>query len=138
MTSRRDFDPAEAAQITERIDQFFTFVRDAIDDPRIIEAIPNDSELMFRDVVHQGLSIRLTAYLPKHPGARWGARVTGMTLNAVAVAPPSSELQTPRDGVERYPTVAGYDTAEAALDALEAEIGAVEQSGTVPRRAAGD
>jgi hypothetical protein len=137
MTSRRNIDPAEAAQITERIDQFFNFVRDAIDDPRIIEAIPNGSELMFRDVEHQGQSIRLTAYLSKDPGARWGARVSGSRQPAAVEVPSPSRIPTIRDRSGQWPSVAGYDTAEAALDALEAAIGTGEQSRPMTRRAVG-
>lgn len=137
MNSRRDFDPAETAQVAERIDRFFAFMRDAIDDPRIIEAIPNDSELTFRDVVRRGRTMRLTAYLPKHPGARWGARVTGIAPTAVPVASSSTETQEPRDDADRWPRVDGYDTAEAALDALEAAIDAAEEARPVVRRAVG-
>jgi hypothetical protein len=36
-----------------------------------------------------------------------------------------------------WPIVSGYDTAEAALDALEAEISAGPQPGPVDRRAVG-
>ncbi len=75
---RSDVDSVPAAQITERIDQTFDFVRDVIDDPQILETIPNGSELVFRDAMDQEHSIRLTAYLPKHPGARWGARASGV------------------------------------------------------------
>lgn len=135
MTGQHDIDPARAAQITERIDRGFDFVRDVIDDPRILETIPHESMLMFRTVLRRGETMRLTAYLPKHPGARWGARVTGKTPAAVAAAPPPSETQTTRDAVDQSPSVAGFETSEAALDALEAEITSIEWSVPENRRA---
>lgn len=123
MTDHHEIDPARAAQITERIGQVFDFVRDAIDDPRILEAIPSGSMLMFRDVLHHGQSLRLAAFLPKHPGAHWGARVSGPMPTASAGSPLLS--------------VAGYDTSDAALDALEAELRTVVRPGWTARRAAG-
>ena len=137
MNYRDGIDPARAAQITERIDQGFDFVRDVVDNPRILETIPHESMLMFLCISHRERTMRLTAYLPKYPGARWGARVTGVAPTAVPVASPQSDSQAPRDDVERLPRVDGYDTAEAALDALEAGIGDAEKSGPVNRRAVG-
>ena len=137
MTYHDDIDPARAAQITERIDQGFDFVRDVIDDPRILETIPHESMLMFRHVLRHGETMRLTAYLPKNPGASWGARVTGKTPAAVTAAPPSSETQIPRDAVDRSPSVAGFDTSEAAINTLEAEITSVEWFEPATRRAVG-
>lgn len=137
MTDRHDIDPARAALITERIDQTFDFVRDVIENPQILETIPNGSMLMFRDVVHQRKSIRLTAYLPKHPGARWGARVTGAAPNTSVGAPPPSESRASWDHGERWPHVAGYDTSDAALDALEGELRNLVRSGRMARRAVG-
>lgn len=130
-------DPIRASQITERIDQGFDFVQDVIDNPQILETIPNESMLMFRYVLRRVWTMRLTAYLPKHPGARWGARVTGMTPTAIPIDSPSSVTLAPRDDIARLPTVAGHDTAEAALDALEAELGAAERAEPVARRAVG-
>ncbi len=134
---RPDIDPKRASQITERIDQGSDFVRDVIDNPQILETIPNESMLKFRYVLRRGWTTRLTAYLPKHPGARWGARVTGMTPTAILIDSRSSPTQAPRDEVERLPSVDGYDTAEAALDALETQIGAAERAEPVTRRAVG-
>jgi hypothetical protein len=134
---KSDVDSVPAAQITERIDQTFDFVRDVIDDPRILETIPNGSELVFRDAVDQERSIRLTAYLPKHPGARWGARVSGVTSTATAGAPPPSETRATPDHGGGWPSVAGFDTSDAALDALVAELRAFAPSGWAARRAIG-
>lgn len=134
---RPDIDPIRASQITERIDQGFDFVRDMIDNPQILETIPNESMLMFRDVLRRGWTMRLTAYLPKLPGARWGARVTGMTPTAMPIDSHLRENPAPCDNVDRLPSVAGYDTAEAALDALEAELGAANRAEPVARRAVG-
>jgi hypothetical protein len=130
MTSRREISPAEAAQTTQRIDQFFNFMRDAIDDPQILESMPSDSTLMFRDIVHKGQLIRLTAFLPKQLGALWGARVSG-------IVPLGAPLAVGGRGSEG-PSVAGHDTADAALDALESEIGAVTPSQPDAQHAAGD
>ena len=137
MTDRRDIDPAQAAQITERIGQTFDFVRDAIANPRMLEEIPSGSMLRFRDVLVEDQHVRLTAYLPKQPGAQWNARVSGPVTDGMPGHSLEAGRRLPWIHGERYPTVAGYDTAEAALDALEAEIGAVGRSGQDPRRAVG-
>jgi hypothetical protein len=137
MTDRRDIDPEQAAQITERIGQTFNFVRDAIANPRMLEEIPSGSMLRFRDVFSEGQRIRLTAFLPKQPGAQWDARVTGTVLETIPERSAEAERQPPLIHLERYPSVVGYETAEAALDALAAKISADSQSGPVDRRAIG-
>jgi hypothetical protein len=83
MTDRRDIDPEQAAQITERIGQTFNFVRDAIANPRMLEEIPSGSMLRFRDVFSEGQRIRLTAFLPKQPGAQWDRNGVGNDSRAL-------------------------------------------------------
>jgi len=137
MTAQRDIDPAEAAQITERIGQTFDFVRDAIANPRMLEEIPNGSTLGFRDILIEDQHVRLTAYRPKQPDAQWDARVSGPVVDTSPGQSIETGRQLPWVATGRYPTVAGYETAEAALDALEAAISATEQTEPKTRRAVG-
>lgn len=138
MTYQDDIDPARAAMITERIDQTFNFVRDAIANPRMLEEIPNGSTLGFRDALIEGQHVRLTAYRPKQSDAQWDARVSGPIVDTSSGHSVEAGRQLPWVATGRFPTVAGYDTAEAALDALEAEICTIEQPRPITRRAAGD
>jgi hypothetical protein len=138
MTDRRDIDPEEAAQITERIGQSFNFVRDAIANPRMLEEIPNGSKLRFRDILCDGQGVRLTAYLPNESDAQWDARVSGPVTDAIPERSLTAKHQPPWFHEGRYLNVAGYDTAEAALDALEAAISSTETAAPITRRAAGD
>ncbi|MDQ3226420.1 MAG: hypothetical protein M3Q50_07305 [Chloroflexota bacterium] len=137
MTDPYDVDRAQAAQITERIGQTFDFVRDAIDDPRILALIPSGSTVMFRDGMHQGRQIRLIAYRPKQPSARWGAEVSEAALSAVADSSQIPETEPLRRG-RRWPCVEGYLTAAAALDALEAKLRDAERPGWASRHAVGE
>lgn len=129
MTSQHSIDPAEAAQITENLDRAFDFMRDVIDDPYILETIPDGSMLIFRNISLDGQIVRLIAFLPKQPGVRWGARVSGV----VPLDAPLAARGLGSDG----PSVGGYETADAALDALEAEIRLAEPSRWISRRAVG-
>ena len=119
------------------IGQTFNVVRDAIANPQMLEEIPNGPMLRFRDVPLEGQQICLTAYLPKKPDARRDARGSGPVIDAIPQHVPETRHLPPWVQSERDPSVAGYDTAEAALDALEVEIGASEQVEPAIRRAVG-
>ena len=138
MTDSRDIGPAQAAQITKRIGQTFDFVRDAIDDPRILEHVPSGSTLMFRGRMHQGRQIRLVAYRPQRSTARWGAHVSGATSTDAPGPPPCIETRSSGRRGERWPSVEDYETAAAALDALEARLRDAELSDWVSQRAVGE
>jgi hypothetical protein len=108
--TEHDIDEAEAAIITQRIGQTFGFVRDVLDNPALLEIIPDKSRLVFRDIIVKEIGLRLTAFpSPAHPGM-WEARITGppeLAKRAQASAAP----QTPPPGIG--------ESAERALDALE-------------------
>ena len=97
---------AQAPTITRRLQQGSEFLRDVLDDPRILEEIPTGATLHFRDVTMDQGQVRLTAYHTPEM-ADWMARVTGVSGEVVA---------------ERPPFAASGPTAEAALDALETEV----------------
>lgn len=106
MSPRHDIDDAQAAVIDQRIGQSFAFLRDVLADPALIERIPTGATLRHRDVVLPAdhAVVRLTAY--QTPAmATWSALVTGST-----------------DARRAEAVIATSESAEAALDALEAEL----------------
>ncbi|MBA2598794.1 MAG: hypothetical protein H0V00_19405 [Chloroflexia bacterium] len=124
MNQDDDIDEARAALIDQRIGQTFDFLSDVIDDPKLLEAIPDGSKLAFRDITIRRYQFRLTASRPRDPAERWTARVTGYTkpgarhgTNAGAVENPMH----PPHGIP-LPEAQTGATAPAALDALEAEL----------------
>jgi hypothetical protein len=106
MSDHYDVDPIQAVQITQRIGQTFDFIRDAIDDPRVLEEIPSGSVLFFRDLVIDQTAFHLTAYAADAHAGDWRARVTGS----------SSGHSTGRHTEETG------DTAVIALDKLAARL----------------
>lgn len=113
MSQHDDIDDAQAALIDKRIGYAFDFIGDVIDDPRLLDAIPDGSRLAFRDVVLGGFSFRLTAYLPPEARDRWSALVTGHCSIGS------------QDEAEMAPTPSAFTTgktAVSALDVLEAEL----------------
>jgi hypothetical protein len=77
MDERDDgIDEARAATITANIDRAFAFVADVIDDPAILERIPDDPRRVIREARVGGHHLRLAAYRPE-VSERWGISVTG-------------------------------------------------------------
>lgn len=113
MSRYDDIDDARAALIDQRIGQSFEFLGDVIDDPRLLDAIPDGSRLAFRDVALGGFSFRLTA--DQHPDTRdrWIALVTGRHGAG-------SEGET--ESSRKPDASATGKTAALALDALELEL----------------
>lgn len=105
-----DIDEFEAALITHRIGQSFAFVRDVLNNPALLELIPDKVELVFRDFTANERDFRLTAYSVSDTNEIWEARVTGPLVRD------SGGLGSFRDVFSRG------DTAELALDALESAI----------------
>jgi hypothetical protein len=100
----------QAAQIDRRLAQGFNFMRDVIDDPRLLTVVPDGSTLFFRDVEIPGRQIRLVAY--KVPGSAhtWAARLTGSTR---------TDTDETGHAIVIPASVESDDSAEAALDAFE-------------------
>jgi hypothetical protein len=132
-----DITDDQAAQIDERLGQAFAFVRDMIDAPEVLEAIPHGGTLYFRDISWLGEPLRLTAHpAPDHPDL-WTARVTGPAQLVVASrrwAPPTRSRGLARRRASQPLDPETAPTADAALDALEAKLRAAERDFWDPRR----
>jgi len=114
-------DEARAATITANIERAFGFVADVIDNPRILDLIPDGSSLAIREAWIGRLHLRLTAYRPTE-SSRWGARVTGIVDGR---AGPGAERPTPPIDPEILAAVGdGADAGEAFAN-LEAELRAI-------------
>ena len=100
----------QAAQIDQRLGQGFAFLRDVVDDPRLLIVVPDGSTLFFRDVEIPGHQIRLVAYRIPDADNRWAARMTGSTK--AGDVEPGHALMVPA-------SVECDESAEAALDAFE-------------------
>lgn len=121
----RGIDPARVVTIETRIDQAFAFAQDVIECPELLDDIPDGATLYFRDVVYEGITLRLTAHPNQSRPGWWTARVTG----PLSVALPSRQW-TPPVGVcgagrwgspPTYPE--GGPTPKEALDALQEKLG---------------
>jgi hypothetical protein len=124
-------DDATALLIEQRIDQAFAFMYDVIDDPDVLEEIPDGSRLEFRDIDCQGIRLRLTAYPSPDRAGWWIARITGPAEIAAAARSLASKWESP-------PTSpAGGPTAEAALDTLAEKLRGADFPNQNVRRAVG-
>lgn len=124
MNQHDDIDDARATLIDQRISQAFDFLADVIDDPDVLETIPDGATLAFRDVAIRRYRFRLTAYRPPGSGEGWMARVTGYTRSGSrngAKARPVENGPHPPHGIG-VPDIQTRETAMAALDALEAAL----------------
>jgi hypothetical protein len=127
MSQHDDIDDARAALIDQRIGQSFEFLGDVIEDPRLLDAIPDGSRLAFRDVTIRGVRFRLTAYQAPERRDRWGALVTGYSR---AESRNGDSGHSAGDHARFAPAGSLPDiqlgkTARPALDALEAELRAL-------------
>lgn len=136
--SDHSIDPERAALITRRMGQAFTFARDVIDAPSILDEIPDGSTLLFRDIEYHGEQVRLTAHpSPDRPGW-WTARVTGpaqLVTESRRWDPPietraiGGKWSSPPSFPESGPT------ATDALDALEEKLHESDRPQTMARGA---
>jgi hypothetical protein len=138
--SDHSIDPERAALITKRMAQAFAFARDMIDTPALLEEIPDGSTLLFRDVVHHGEQIRLTAHPSPDRPDWWSARVTGpaqLAIESRRWIPPietrgmGGKWSSPPSFPEKGPT------AKDALDALEEKLLESNRPQAMMRRATG-
>lgn len=136
--SDRTIPPERAKLIGKRIAQAFAFARDVIDAPDLLEEIPDGSTLLFRDVMFQGLSLRLTAHPAQDRPGWWTARVTGpanLANESLRWLPPvgthgmggkwGSPPTYPEDG----------PTPKDALDTLEEKLRDSDRADIVAKRA---
>ena len=112
MSDRRNIDPEEAAEVTRRIGQAFDFAQDMIDDPSVLQQIPDGSTLRFGGVDVAGVHVRLTASRRSGIDQVWTARVTGCSGPEAPSSEPRGAHHLDLEAVETG------DTAEAALEAL--------------------
>ncbi|MGH8010683.1 MAG: hypothetical protein ACREQ3_27130 [Candidatus Binatia bacterium] len=116
----------KSAQITERIGETFDFARDVLNDPTILEEIPDGAEIGLRNVTIQEQIYHIVAYRPEGESNRWVARTTGRT--------------NPGKVRDRHFWVSirlrSDISAEAAMDSVESALRAAEESDQVARRIA--
>lgn len=110
MCEQNSIDPARAALISHRIGQTFSFMRDVIDDPRLLTLVPDGSTLFFRDIEIPGHQLRLVAYKAPGSAEKWAARLTGSTR---------SDADEAGHAIVIPASVESDESAEAALDAFE-------------------
>jgi hypothetical protein len=137
--SDHDIDPARAALIDRRIAQTFAFLRDVIEEPQLLEDIPEGSELRFRDVVWHQTEVRLTAHPSKDYPGYWTARITG----PASIAVHARHWEVPEEfrgkgmggkylSPPPFPEVGS--TPESALNALEEKLAENDQADQVRAR----
>jgi hypothetical protein len=73
-------DDERAALISQRIGETFDFVRDVIEDPAILEEIPDGSEIDIRHVMIDSHVYHIVAFRSESDSERWIARTTGRSI----------------------------------------------------------
>ncbi len=109
-------DDERAAQISERIGETFDFMRDVLDDPSILEEIPDGAQIELRNVVIGEQVYHIVAFRSENNPDRWVARTTGR-----------ANLGKIHDhhfwvSIRLYSGV----SAEAAMDSVESALRAAE------------
>ncbi len=103
-------DEAGAATITANIERAFAFMADVIDDPRILELVPDGSRLVIGEAWIGGQHLRLVAFRLKDAD-RWGARVIGLATGTAGIGAgrglPHSRRRASRDWVAPSLQVSG-------------------------------
>lgn len=105
-----DLSAETVALIDQRLGQAHDFMRDVIDDPRLLTVIPDGSTLFIRNVEIPGRQIRLVAYKVPGSGHKWAARLTGSTKTDTGES--GHAIMIPA-------SIESDESAEAALDAFE-------------------
>lgn len=114
------------AQITERIGETFDFARDVINDPTILDEIPDGAEIGLRNITIREQIYHVVAYHAESEPERWVARTTGRT-----------NLGKIRDRSFWITVSAKSDvSAKAAMDIVESALRAAEETDQVSRRIA--
>lgn len=118
MSTPHAINDKQAEQITKRIGETFDFARDVLDDPSILEEIPDGAEINIRHVAVSGHTYHIVAYRSESGPERWVARTTGRT---------SLENVFDRHfsvSIRLHSSV----SAEAAMDGVEAALRAAEET----------
>jgi hypothetical protein len=73
-----DLSDDQAAEVDQGIERFGEFMRDVLQQPKIVNDIPDGSTLSLHrlNLPQYSQPVRLTAFRPKH-AERWSVRVTG-------------------------------------------------------------
>lgn len=123
MNERHIYTPEEKAMIEERIEQGFTFLQDVLENPAIIEVVPEGSEFRPQAEVAGATTFHLVAFRPQNAREDpWVARV----IKPAEYASEHRSVAWPEDvagaggNLVTRPEVG--DTAETALDALAAKL----------------
>ncbi len=140
MSRRPDIDDAQAELIDQRIGQTFTFPRDVLANPALVEKIPSGATLRHRDVSldRDQVVVPLTAY--QAPAmASWAAIVTGVDGAPSRWAKSATWHRHDARGWHAHPSRGqrvGFDvereTSEAALDDLETQVRGAVEVGALP------
>jgi len=112
----RHLSPDEVTQTTKTLRLAGQFFRDVLDDPAVLEEIPNDAALAFTEVSIPGYRLRLTASQPAVTNAEWTACVSGY-IEGRSASPAPGRVSRPN-----MAAVATGATAAAALGALEEKL----------------
>lgn len=126
MSDRNIIDDSRAAQITERIGETFDFMRDVLDDPAILDEIPDGAEIELRNVTIGDHAYRIVAYRSESEPNRWLARTTSRTHH---------DLPRDRHFWVSVRLLSGI-SAEAALNSVESALRAAEESDQLAHRIA--
>lgn len=126
MSSHNAIDDARAAKITERIGETFDFMRDVLDDPSLLQEIPDEAEIELRNVTVGEDEYRIVAYRSGSAPDRWIARTTGHTNRD------SSRAHRFWVSVRLLSGV----SAEAALNSVESALRAAEETDQLAHRIA--
>jgi hypothetical protein len=126
MSDATEFNAEQAAQITERIGETFDFVRDVLNDPTILEDIPDGANLDLRNVTIQDHIYHIVAYPAAGGTNRWIARTTGAT---------NVDESHDRQFSVSIRLLSDL-SAEAAMDSVESALRAAAQRDQAARRIA--
>ena len=126
MRERNAIDDKRAAQITERIGETFAFMRDVLDDPAILEEIPDGAEIELRNVTIGEHGYHIVAYRAESNPERWLARTTGRT---------NLDLAPHRRFWVSVRLLSGV-SAEAAMNSVESALRAAEETDQRAHRSA--
>ena len=126
MSRQRHLDPEQIAKINERIRETFDFARDVIDDPTILEEIPDGAELDTRHVIIDPHVYHIVAFRSDRDPDIWVARTTGRSNGDESAAASSSMLIRHESDI----------SAKAAMDSVESALQAAVRSGHLAHQTA--
>ena len=126
MSKFTGIDDKRAAQITERIGETFAFMHDVLDDPAILDAIPDGAEIELRNVTIGEHAYRIVAFRSETHPEHWLARTTGRT---------NLDVPLERRFWVSIQFLSGV-SAEAAMDSVESALRAAEETDQLAQRIA--